>query len=162
MKICANSIVQEVSALSSEDAQFFEDNLKKFSDELDVLIEAQNEFSSTHSGLKALSMEPVAGYMLADLGIVDVTPSEFIEGLEEGSEVQPAVLQETKALLGSGDLSLLIANSQTNSPQVDDLVNSGRSQGIPVVTVSETLSADVTYVTWMTTNIDAIKAAVAP
>ena len=42
------------------------------------------------------------------------TPEAFSEAIEEGTDVPPAVLQETLALFSDGSVALLAYNEQTS------------------------------------------------
>ena len=59
-------------------------------------------------------------------------------------------------LLRSGDVKLLIANSQTGGAETALVIAEAAKRSIPVLEFSETLPAGKTYLSWMQANIDAL------
>ncbi|MFF5113613.1 metal ABC transporter solute-binding protein, Zn/Mn family [Streptosporangium sp. NPDC000509] len=105
--------------------------------------------------------EPVPLYVLDAAGLKNLTPKEFSEVVEEGDDVSPAVLRETLALLSDKKVEVLIYNEQTSGPQTEQLKKAADDNGIPVVTLTETLPEGKDYIGWMTANLDALQAALA-
>lgn len=94
-------------------------------------------------------------------GLVDMTPTEFSEAIEEGDDVSPKVLQETLALFSGKQVEALVYNAQTSGPQTEKSEQAAKAAGIPVVPVTETLPSGKNYLTWMTGNVDALANALA-
>lgn len=103
--------------------------------------------------------EPVPVYLLGSVGLTNVTPEDFTEAIEEGSGVPPLALQETLALFSSKSVRLLAYNSQTASPETEQVRKAAEAAGIPVVEFTETLPAGADYVSWMTANLDSLATA---
>ena len=87
------------------------------------------------------------------------TPEEFSEAIEEGGDVAPAVLQETLALFGSGQVAALVYNEQTTGAETEQVLAAAEAAGVAVVPVTETLPDGADYVSWMQGNIDDVAAA---
>ncbi len=68
------------------------------------------------------------GYLLAELGFVDKTPAPFVEAVEEGIDVAPAVLLDALRALESRSVSLVVHNEQTSGPET---AASSRPRGTP-------------------------------
>ena len=99
-------------------------------------------------------------YLLEAAGLVNKTPEEFSEAIEEDTDVAPAVLQETVSLFDQKQVGLLAYNEQTVGPQTESVLEAAQANGVAVVPVTETLPAGETYLTWMRKNVDAVAAAV--
>jgi zinc/manganese transport system substrate-binding protein len=56
-------------------------------------------------------------------------------------------------------VKLLVYNEQTGGPETDQVIAAAKAAGIPVVPVSETLPKSTDYLTWMSDNLAALKAA---
>ncbi|MFT3854499.1 MAG: zinc ABC transporter substrate-binding protein [Ilumatobacteraceae bacterium] len=151
-----------VTALSTADpanASTFTANGTAFKAQLDQLMATEAELNKTHAGAGAAITEPVPLYMLEAIGLVNKTPEEFSEAIEEGSDVPAAVLQETLDLFKNGDVKLLAYNEQTSGPETEQVLSAAKSNNIPVVPVTETLPTGQTYISWMTANLAAISTA---
>src|SRR5690606_19351710 len=104
--------------------------------------------------------EPVPGYLVDAAGLVNATPEEYSEAVEEDSDPPAAVLQETLDLFTGDPVRALILNTQTRTPTTEQVERAAQTAGVPVVDVSETLPEGQTdYVTWMGGQIDALAAA---
>jgi zinc/manganese transport system substrate-binding protein len=97
--------------------------------------------------------------MTEALGLVDATPEEFSEAIEEGTDVPATLLQETLALFSDGAVDALVYNAQTSDAQTEAVLEAAESAGIPEVAVTETLPDGDDYVGWMTANLDAVEGA---
>jgi len=91
---------------------------------------------------------------------VNKTPAEFSKAVEEGTDVPPTVLNGTRALFTGHQVTALIYNEQTSSPETEQLQAAAKDNNIAVVPVTETLPAGNDYLSWMDANITAIAAAV--
>lgn len=160
VKKVAAKIADTLSALDSARASAFEANLKAFGTGLDALMadEAALE-ASAGDGPGVAITEPVPLYLLTASGLVNKTPVEFSRAVEEERDVPPATLQETLALFGEHRVALLAYNEQTSGPETKLVLAAAKAAGIPAVPMTETLPAGKDYLSWMTDNLAAVKAA---
>ena len=114
-----------------------------------------------HGGQRVAITEPVPLYLLDAAGLVNATPPEFSEAVEEGSDAPAAVVADTLALFtGPSPVRALVANTQTENAATKQVADAAVAAGVPIVQVTETLPADqADYVTWMGGQIDALAAA---
>ncbi|WP_182357918.1 metal ABC transporter solute-binding protein, Zn/Mn family [Tomitella gaofuii] len=108
-----------------------------------------------------VAIEPVAHYLLAGAGIEDLTPPEFGEAIEHGSDPAPAVIAHLTALLSGGEVSALVYNTQTDSPSTEAMLRDAHRAGIPVVEVAESPPDGVPYIAWVDTILTALGKATA-
>ena len=113
-----------------------------------------------HAGAGVAITEPVPLYLLEASGLDNITPAEFSKAIEEGTDVSPAVLQQTLALFTDKKVAALFYNEQTTGPQTEAVLDAANNNSIPVVPVTETLPTGQDYLTWMQANITAMAQAV--
>ncbi len=108
---------------------------------------------------KVFVTEPVPLYLVTSAGLVNATPDAFSEAVEEGQDVSPSALLDSLDLLRSGEVSVVIVNSQTGGAETTEVISEADAEGIPVIEFSETLPDGQTYLSWMTANIEALAGA---
>ena len=97
-------------------------------------------------------------YLTEAAGLVNLTPAEFSEAIEEGTDVPPTVLADTLALFTDKQVAALVYNEQTSSPETEQLLAAANDNSIAVVGVTETLPEGKDYLSWMDANITALAA----
>ncbi|GAA3564223.1 zinc ABC transporter substrate-binding protein [Microlunatus spumicola] len=150
---------QDLTAVAPDRADTFRTNAAALTTRLQGLEKSEADLKAAHDGTGVAITEPVPLYLLEASGLVDKTPEAFSEAIEEGSDVAPAVLQQTEALFTGRQVGLLAYNEQTTGPQTEAVLKAARDNGVPVVPVTETLPAGQDYVGWMQGNLDAVGSA---
>lgn len=152
-----------VGAVADQLGQLDPDHADEYTANADALGSAIADLLTRAEGLGVTGdvavTEPVPGYLLQAAGLTNVTPADFTEAIEEGNDVPPLALQETLALFTGDKVLLLAYNSQTASPETERVRQAAEDAGIPVVDFTETLPAGADYVSWMTSNLDALATA---
>jgi zinc/manganese transport system substrate-binding protein len=159
MTVLATGIAGALSALRPSDSAAFTSRAGAFQNELSDLMDRQDHIRKHHGGTAVAVTEPLPLFLLADCGLVDKTPAEFSEAIEEGTDVPARVLQETLDPFFNHTVELLAYNSQTTGPQTERVQDAAAKAGIPVVPMSETLPAGLDYLSWMRANLDALEKA---
>ncbi|MFJ1963005.1 metal ABC transporter solute-binding protein, Zn/Mn family [Streptomyces massasporeus] len=158
-------VADRISAALAEadpgDAAAFEKNTAAFKAKLTPLEAREAQIKKARGGDGVAITEPVPLYMLEACGLVNRTPAEFSEAIEEGDDVSPRVLQESLALFSGKKVKALVYNEQTSGPQTEKAEAAAKAAGIPVVPVTETLPKGEDYLGWMTANLDALASALA-
>jgi zinc/manganese transport system substrate-binding protein len=155
----AEALAAELSELDPANADTFAANAEAFAADLEPLEATAEALHERLEGSSVAVTEPVALYLLAEVGLDNVTPEAFTEAIEEGGDVPPSALNETLQLIESGGVALLAYNSQTASAETERVREAAEAAGIPIVEFTETLPDGEDYVSWMTANLDAIAAA---
>ena len=157
----ADSIAAALGKADPGQAATFTKNAQTFTSKLTPLETKEAEIKKEHDGAGIGITEPVPLYMTEGSGLVNKTPVEFSEAIEEGDDVSPRVLQETLALYSDKQVKALVYNAQTSGPQTEKVENAAKAAGIAVVPVTETLPEGKDYLGWMTSNVDALASALA-
>jgi len=157
----AHELAHELGELAPADAATFSANADALADELDRLRDRAADIAAAHPGATAAITEPVPLYLLELAGVRNVTPDEFSEAVEEGTDAPVLVLQRMLGLVSDGTAELLAYNAQTVGPQTEQVLHAAQDAGTPVASFSELLPEGEHYATWMAANLDAIEAALA-
>jgi zinc/manganese transport system substrate-binding protein len=152
-------LASALSDLAPEHAALYRANALSYTDSLASLSAVESDLRNSFAGTGAAITEPVAEYVLNAAGLVDKTPLKFSEAVENGSDVAPDVLASTIALFASHQVAVLVYNSQTSDPQTEAVLAAAKTAGVPVVPVTESLPDGTSYLTWMTSNLAALKTA---
>jgi zinc/manganese transport system substrate-binding protein len=136
-------------------------NAANFAADLRRLEAAEAGIRAAHAGAGVAITEPVPAYLLAACGLVDRTPAQFSHAIEDGTDASPRVLQDTLDLFTTHQVKVLVYNEQTAGPQTDQLISVAKDHDVPVVAVTETLPASISYVRWMRGNVHDVAAALA-
>jgi zinc/manganese transport system substrate-binding protein len=157
----ADRIATALTKADPSDAAVFKKNAAAFKAGLTPLEAAEARIKKEHGGAGVAITEPVPLYMTEASGLINRTPAEFSEAIEEGDDVSPRILQENLALFSDRKVKALVYNEQTSGPQTEKTEAAAKAAGIPVVPVTETLPKGKDYLGWMTANVDALAGALA-
>ncbi|MEV5438442.1 zinc ABC transporter substrate-binding protein [Streptomyces sp. NPDC052682] len=152
----ADRVADALARVDGADATTFRKNATAFKARLTALEAKEARIRKEHGGEAVAITEPVPLYMIEASGLVNRTPAQFSEAIEEGDDVSPRVLQQTLALFGGKRVKALVCNEQTSGPQTQRAEQAAKAAGIPVVPVTETLPKGKDYLGWMTANLDAL------
>ena len=154
----ATRLAEQLKTLDPDNAAQYTANLEEFLVGIESLEERAAVVAGSVSGAKVISSEPVADYLLAELGLTNITPESFSQAIEEELDVSPADLLEIQNLISTNSVDLFVVNIQTGSVQIDSLVELAEANGVAVIQVSELLPEGLGYLAWMEQNISAIEA----
>jgi zinc/manganese transport system substrate-binding protein len=155
----ANRLAAALEALDSEYSSIYSDNLIDFQGEIEILEDRIAAVSGKYSGASFVASEPVANYLLLELGLKDLTPKSFSQAIEEELDVSPKDLLAIQNLLKTKKVDVFVVNPQTGSVQIDGLVSLAKQNGIAIVELSELLPSGSRYFDWMDLNIANLEAA---
>ena len=158
VKKLADHLATSLGAADQPNANRYLDNAKKFDAQVDGLMTKVAAIKAKHAGVEVAITEPVPGYLLDAAGLVVVTPPEFSEAVEEGTDPPAAVVTANNATFA--EAKVLVENAQTTGPITTQAEQAAAANRVPVVKVTETLPEGVTdYVVWMNGQVDALAAA---
>jgi zinc/manganese transport system substrate-binding protein len=154
----ASRLAEQLKTLDPENSAKYTANLEEFLVGIETLEDRAAEVAGSVSGAKVITSEPVADYLLAELGLTNITPESFSQAIEEELDVSPADLLEIQNLISTKSVDLFVVNIQTGSVQIDALIKLAEANGVAVIQVSELLPEGLGYLAWMEQNISAIEA----
>ena len=158
----ATHIAETLTALKPAATELFAKNLEVFEIEIENLMTRTEALSDRVLGqeLSVIALEPVAERLLEFAGFVDLTPEELRDAIEEEREIPATALQQVRDSFSAGEVDLLVTNLQVIDSQMEDLQSAAEASGVPVLTMSELIPAEVEsgdYIDWMNLNIDRLQ-----
>ena len=158
-KKVAEAVNKQLAATSPANQAIYAKNTQQFIQQIDALkVKAQQ--IGQRKAITAFATEPVIGYLLADMGIKDVTPKAYVVQSETDAGVSVKVLNDSKSLLSNKQVGLLVVNAQTEDATSKQLITLAKASTVPVVAVYETLPDGVTsYTQFIEKTLDDFAAA---
>ncbi|HEY0637242.1 MAG TPA: zinc ABC transporter substrate-binding protein [Pseudonocardiaceae bacterium] len=152
----ADDLAVRLGDLRPEAKDTFTANAAAFRAKLEDLESRVTDLAAAHDGTEVAATEPVAHHLLAEAGLHDVTPPEFVEAVEEGNDPPAAVVAQLGQVVEGAGVAALVHNPQTETAVVSQLVGQAEQAGVPVVEMTETLPDGQDYLTWMAEQITAL------
>lgn len=88
-------------------------------------------------GRKFAATESVANYLTEDLGMKDRTPQGYVRAAANESEPSPEDIRQFQELLRTGQVELLVFNTQEANGVTDQITGTAMTSKIPIVRISE-------------------------
>lgn len=161
MSTLAARIADELTVIRPGSGRLFRARTLTFQQNLQKLMGSQAQIERAYGGASVALTEPLPLYLLQACGLVDRTPPEFSQAIEEGSDVPVRTLAQTLELFTARAVRLLVYNAQTTGPQTEKVRDAARAAGIGEIAVTETLPPGADYLGWMGENLDALRAGLA-
>ena len=155
----AEELSHTLGEIDPEHAENYQANYEAFARQIEDLEESAADLRASAAGRGVAITEPLPVYLLEEVGLVNRTPEDFSEAVEEGADVPPRVLQETLDLFDGTDIALLAYNEQTADSTTEQVRAAAEAAGVPVVDFTETLPSGQSYVEWQRANLDNLAAA---
>lgn len=137
---------------------YYEAQAKKFdtqglADYHRMIATIKGEFGGTKVGASESIFEPLAPALGLDL----ITPAGFMDGIAEGTEPSPSEKATADHQIADRAISLWVYNSQNATPDVKRLNEAAEGNGIPIATVTETLTPEgASFQQWMVKELEGI------
>ena len=158
-KKVAEAVNKQLAATSPTNQAIYAKNTQQFIQQIDALKVKAKQIGQ-QKAITAFATEPVIGYLLADMGIKDVTPKAYAVQSETDAGVSVKVLNDSKSLLSNKQVGLLVVNAQTEDATSKQLITLAKASTVPVVAVYETLPDGVTsYTQFIEKTLDDFAAA---
>jgi len=145
----ADQIANDLATIDPDNASTYMANAQEFVNQIGQLQDKAESLIPLAAGRSVALTEPVPGYLIDTIGLVNRTPAAFTEAIEEGSDVPPLALQETLDLITSQSVIMLGYNEQTSSPETEKLRDAAEDADINVASFTETLPDGYDYISWM-------------
>lgn len=120
------------------------------------------EVKQKSDGLAYAATESVASYLAEDMGLTDATPSGYVRATANESEPTPTDIRQFADALKSGEIKLLIVNTQEESELTSKITDAAKSASVPMVELTEQMPERYDSLTaWMEGLVDAFSQVIA-
>ena len=158
------AVAKSVSAyLSARDPAHAADYQKRLNDFMTSLAPMNAKIASLrerYRGVAVSATEPVFGYMAEAIGLTMLN-DRFQLAVMNGAEPSASDVGAFEKGLRSKQIKVLIYNAQVSDQMSRRLLSIAKQTGVPVVPVTETEPAGMSYVQWMTSQLDLLEKALA-
>jgi zinc/manganese transport system substrate-binding protein len=154
-------ITADYKKLDPADAAYFDQRQSVF--ETQTLAPYNQLIASiraTYAGTPIGASESIVTPLAEGLGLKMMTPESFLDAMSEGSDPTAADKSLIDQQIRQKQIKIYVYNTQNSTPDVLAQVNLAKQEGIPVATVTETLSpATDTFEQWQVSELQGIAAA---
>jgi zinc/manganese transport system substrate-binding protein len=157
----AAAIEQGLVAADAKHTDAYAKGLRDFTASLEPLLRAVKAIAATHSGAAVAYTEPVPGYLISAAGLRNLAPSSFTRPIEQGTEPSASAVSAMTSLATGRRINVLLYNEQAISPITARIRDVAQRAGVPVVAVTETLPAGLTFQRWQLDQVHALQKALA-
>lgn len=159
----ATALVADCRRIDPADAAYFRARLTGF--ETTALAAYDQEvraIRTTYAGTPVGASESIFAMVAPALGLDLVTPPGFLEAVSEGTDPTAADKRAIDAQLADHAIKVYVYNSQNATPDVRTQIAAAKAQGIPVTTITETLTPPTaSWEQWQTAQLVRLQAALA-
>jgi zinc/manganese transport system substrate-binding protein len=160
MAVAGRALVAAFIAADPAGRAGYEQRLAAFSEGLKPLQAKIAAMRARYAGMAVTATEPVFGYMAAALGLV-MRNERFQTAVMNGTEPRASDVAAFEGDLRTHRVRVFLYNSQATGPAATRLLDIAKASGVPVVGVTETEPAGLTYQGWMLGELEALDAALA-
>ena len=160
MPAVARALAADLSTLAPAHAPAFRANEAKFVASLQPWLDAIASFKARYGGTAAATTEPVADYLLAAMGIDNLTPFGFQADIMNGTDPSPQDVALEDSFFTQHKAKVFCYNQQVTSALTSSIRQTAIHAGVPVVSVYETMPAGYDYQSWMMAEVAAIQKAI--
>lgn len=154
-------IAADYGRLDPRDAAYFAARRKAFETvSLARYDRLREQIRRRYAGVPVGYSESVFQGLGEDLGLRLITPRGFVKAIAEGTEVSAGDKQTVDGQAEQRKIAVWVFNSQNVTPDVERVNEIARSHGIPIATVTETLSPEsATFQQWQSSQLEGLKRA---
>jgi len=155
------AIVRDYSKLDSKNSRYFQQQRAAF--ETRGLAQYKQLIATIkrkYTGVPVGASESIFALLSPALGLKLLTPPSFLRAISEGAEPSAADKTTVDSQIAHRKIKVWVFNSQNSTPDVKRLTDAARKKGIPVTTITETLTpASATFQQWQAEQLRTLAAA---
>jgi zinc/manganese transport system substrate-binding protein len=159
----ADAITADLTKIDPADAGYFTAQRSAFENTaLAQYHRLITDIKTTYAGTPVGASESIFAPLADALGLDLITPASFLKDISEGTDPSAADKATIDAQISSKKIKVYVYNSQNSTPDVSAQVAAAKRQGIPVASVTETLSpAGASFQDWQSAQLRSLEAALA-
>ncbi|WEE35516.1 metal ABC transporter solute-binding protein [Lactiplantibacillus paraplantarum] len=151
MPATANYLAKQLAKQQPQYRAYFKANAKRY---IATLKPIQRERAKLQAKAKKMQQrqvlvsEPVFDYALTSLGF-KVGNRDFENAVEKGTDPSPQIIHKMQRALKQRQVAFFVNNQQVSDKLVANMVSLAKKNHVPVLSVTETMPAHLTYQQWM-------------
>jgi len=158
-----DAVVGDYSKLDPKDAAYFRAQKAKL--ETTGLARYKSLISTIkrrYHGVPVGASESIFAPLSQALGLNLLTPYSFLKAISEGTEPTASDITTIDRQIAERQIKVWVFNSQNSTPDVQRITDAARKQGIPVTTITETMTpASARFQDWQSAQLEALMQALA-
>ena len=161
MRRVVDRVTADYTAIDPADAAYFDRRKAAFEQQgLAAYDQLEDGIRSTYAGTPIGASESVVTPLADSLGLKMLTPESFLDAISEGSDPTARDKAAIDRQIKDRRIRIYVYNSQNSTPDVQQQVKEAKMAGIPVTTVTETLTpAGASFQQWQVRELEGIEAA---
>jgi zinc/manganese transport system substrate-binding protein len=155
------AIVAAYDAAFPDDAAYFATQQENYETKgLAQYTSLIHQIKTTYAGTPVGASESIFAMMAPALGLNLLTPPTFLRAISEGTDPTSADKTAIDNQIKTHAIKVYVYNSQNATPDVQAQVDEAKAAGIPVTTITETLSPEsATFQDWQVAQLTALQTA---
>src|SRR5260221_996356 len=158
-----NKIRDDLKAIDPGNATAFDQSAQAFlTTGLKQYHDLIGAIKAKYSGTRVGATESIFSYLASALGLNLVTPYSYLKAVSEGQDISAADEATVEQQIKQKQIKILVYNSQNTPNNIQKLINLGKTNHIPVATITETLTpVTASYQDWQSAQLQGIQTALA-
>jgi zinc/manganese transport system substrate-binding protein len=158
-----DAITADYKKIDPADASYFDQQKTTFEDStLATYNQLETTIKSKYAGTPIGASESIVSPLADSLGLDMLTPYSFLKDISEGTDPTSADKATIDQQIRNKQIKVYVYNSQNSTPDIQAQVKLAQQEGIPVTTVTETLSpAGYSFQEWMISELQGLQTALA-
>lgn len=162
-----HKVIEQITAdyqkIDPADAAYFDQRKKTYETQtLARYNQLISDIKAKYAGTPIGASESIVTPLAEGLGLTMLTPESFLDAISEGSDPTAADKATIDAQIKGKQIKIYVYNSQNSTPDVQAQVDEAKAAGIPVTTVTETLTPEgAAFQDWQVTQLQGIEQALA-
>jgi zinc/manganese transport system substrate-binding protein len=121
-----------------------------------------SQIRSRYAGTPVGASESIFAALAPSLGLTLLTPTGFLDAVSAGTDPTPADKATTDSQIADKQIKVWVYNSQNATPDVQRLNDAAKAAGIPIATVTETMTPEgAGFQAWQSRELEGLLAALA-
>jgi zinc/manganese transport system substrate-binding protein len=151
----AHAVTRDLSKLDPKDAHYYSSRLASFQTRgLHRYHQLIAEIKRRYENVAVGSSESIFAPLAPALGLDLITPTSFMKAVSEGTEVSARDTITAERQITRHQIKVWIYNAQNATPEIQRLNALARTNDIPIVTITETLTpSGATFEQWQVAQL---------
>jgi zinc/manganese transport system substrate-binding protein len=158
-----SAIVRDYTKLDPKGAAYFKQQQARF--ETRGLAQYKQLIATIkrkYQGVQVGASESIFAPLAQALGLRLSTPNSFLKAISEGTDPTASDKTTIDRQIARREIRVWVFNSQNSTPDVQRITDAARKKGIPVTTITETLTpASASFEAWQVRQLEALAGALA-